>query len=80
MYFEEDAMSEGIVQPSEALEEALLVSLRTLMLGLYPSKTCGSVQMIAVPMPCVCTDCGAELKVFSSETPQAVVPRSGIEK
>jgi len=80
MSIEEGAMSDGNVQPSEALQQALLVSLGTLMRGLYSCKTCGSVQMIAVPMPCVCTDCGAELKVFSSETPQAVVPRSGIEK
>jgi hypothetical protein len=76
MYFEEEAMSEGIVQPSEALEEALLVSLRTLMLGLYPSKTCGSVQMIAAPVSGICIDCGTELKGLSSETPPgAAVPK-----
>ena len=69
MYFEEEAMSEGIVQPSEALEEALLVSLRTLMLGLYPSKTCGSVQTIRAPVPGICTDCGTELKGLTRRTP-----------
>jgi hypothetical protein len=44
MYFEEEAMSEGIVQPSEALQEALLVSLRTLMLELYAAKRAGAFK------------------------------------
>jgi hypothetical protein len=72
-------MADGSVQPSEALQQALLVSLRTLMQGLHSCKTCGSVQMIAVPAPGVCTSCGAELKVLSSKTPQSVVPRIEIE-
>jgi hypothetical protein len=73
-------MSDGNFYSSEALQQALLVSLRTLMHGLYSCKTCGSVQMIAVPVPGVCTDCGAELKVLSGETPQTLVPRIEIEK
>jgi hypothetical protein len=80
MSIKEGAMLDGNVHPSEALQQALLVSLRTLMRGLYSCKTCGSVQMIAVPMPGVCTDCGAKLKVLSSETPQAVVPKIEIEE
>jgi hypothetical protein len=73
-------MSDGDVHQSEALQQALLVSLSTLMRGLNSCKTCGSVQMIAVPMPAVCTDCGAKLKVHCSETPQAVVPRMETEE